>query len=330
MKNPLVSILTPTYNHERFIGACIDGILAQTYPDWEMVIIDDGSTDRTPEVIVGYNDPRIRYFRQANQGIGRLHQTYEFALRHAHGDLVVILSGDDLWPPYRLEKQTPLFEDKSVVMCFGRGHIINERGAVISRPPMPRRLSPVLNRPVGSILRTLLVWNFIPSYTALLSMQAVKRMGGFPQPPGVLGVDSPTCLNLALQGEFRYIDLPLGYWRVHRNQHTNNFRMEQAVGETAYILRFFRSLDQQTQALTGWDEERLKKALRKELNNAYFEAGRCYLLSGDRRLALRYFVIALQRGAALTKGKALVGLACGLTGTDLERVARFVGRTALR
>jgi len=54
MKTPLVSIITPTYNHEKYIGECIESVLSQTFPDWEQIIIDDASTDRTPEIIEQY------------------------------------------------------------------------------------------------------------------------------------------------------------------------------------------------------------------------------------------------------------------------------------
>ncbi|MBC7078199.1 MAG: glycosyltransferase, partial [Synergistales bacterium] len=57
MSEPFVSVLTPTYNHERFIGSCVESVLAQSYRNWEMVIVDDGSTDRTVEVIQRFTDP---------------------------------------------------------------------------------------------------------------------------------------------------------------------------------------------------------------------------------------------------------------------------------
>ena len=61
---PLVSVITPTYNNARFIGRTIDSLLAQTYPKWEMIVVDDGSTDNTADVVQRYPDPRITYLRQ--------------------------------------------------------------------------------------------------------------------------------------------------------------------------------------------------------------------------------------------------------------------------
>jgi len=80
----------PTYNHERYIRECIDSVLSQTYPDWKQIIIDDGSTDKTPEIISEYRDRRIRYLRQKNVGIFNLSKTYNRALKIAKGELIML------------------------------------------------------------------------------------------------------------------------------------------------------------------------------------------------------------------------------------------------
>jgi len=107
----LVSIITPTYNHAEFIGACIESVLAQTYPYWEMIIIDDGSTDDTGEVVARYEDDRIRYIRQPNMGVERLTETYNKALSLARGEYIAILEGDDYWPDYKLSKHLKLLKN---------------------------------------------------------------------------------------------------------------------------------------------------------------------------------------------------------------------------
>src|SRR4051812_29758132 len=101
---PLVSVITPTYNHEKFISACIESVMAQTYTKWEQIIIDDGSTDGTAEIIRSYRDPRINYVHQPNQGIEQLAISYNRALEVATGELIGILEGDDTWPDNKLER----------------------------------------------------------------------------------------------------------------------------------------------------------------------------------------------------------------------------------
>ena len=108
---PLVSIITPTYNHGSFIRPCIDSVLAQNYSNWEQIIIDDGSTDSTAAMIAEYSDPRIHYIRQLNRGPFELAKTYNSALSKSRGNIIAILEGDDFWPPEKLQALVPAFHD---------------------------------------------------------------------------------------------------------------------------------------------------------------------------------------------------------------------------
>ena len=116
---PLVSIITPTYNHALYIGRCLESVLAQTEPRWEQIVIDDGSTDGTAEIVNQFTDARIRYVAQRHRGIAGLGDAYNLALRMARGEYVAILEGDDFWPQDKLERQLPEFEDPEVVLSWG-------------------------------------------------------------------------------------------------------------------------------------------------------------------------------------------------------------------
>lgn len=98
---PLVSVVIPAYNHERFIGAAIDSVLAQTVDDLELVIVDDGSTDRTAAVIKSYDDARLSYTWQENQDA---FNTLNRGMSMARGDYISILNSDDVYTPDRLER----------------------------------------------------------------------------------------------------------------------------------------------------------------------------------------------------------------------------------
>lgn len=99
----LVSIIMPTYNCGRFIREAIDSVLAQTYTAWELLIVDDCSTDETEAVVAAYSDPRIRYWRnESNQGAAI---TRNRALREVRGKYIAFLDADDTWMPKKLEKQ---------------------------------------------------------------------------------------------------------------------------------------------------------------------------------------------------------------------------------
>src|SRR5438309_11287439 len=117
---PLVSVVTPTYNHDHYIGPCIESLLRQTYPNWEQIIIDDGSTDATRKALERYTEPRIRYHRQTNQGAYALARTYNRALDLAKGSLIAILEGDDLWPQKKLATLVPTLDDPRIVLAYGQ------------------------------------------------------------------------------------------------------------------------------------------------------------------------------------------------------------------
>lgn len=91
-----LSVIVPTYNHAQFLGEAVQSVLDQTYQDYEIIIVDDGSTDNTREVLERFCDPRIRYVYQENRGLGAARNT---GIRGARGALVALLDADDVWKP---------------------------------------------------------------------------------------------------------------------------------------------------------------------------------------------------------------------------------------
>jgi len=214
MPLPLVSIITPTYNHEKYIGDCIRSALAQTYQNWEIIIVDDGSTDNTPGIIRGFNDSRIKYIRQDHQGGSQLSSIYNTALRQAKGDLVAILEGDDFWPPDKLAVQTPYFDNQNIIMAYGDCVITNESGEKLFYRRIPADITMRDNSPVGSALKGFIkAENFIYAQTVMIRKDALLKVGGFIQPNYLHLTDFPTWCRLSLAGQFKAIPHPLGFWR---------------------------------------------------------------------------------------------------------------------
>ncbi len=111
MTDKLVSIITPTYNCAKFIGRTIDSVLAQTYQNWEMIIVDDRSKDDTKEIVEQYmsNDSRIKYhLLEVNSGAAVARTT---AMQLAQGSCMAFLDSDDIWMPDKLERQLQWMED---------------------------------------------------------------------------------------------------------------------------------------------------------------------------------------------------------------------------
>ena len=97
----MISVIIPAYNHEKFVGAAIDSVLQQTWTDLELIIVDDGSTDSTADVIKGYDDPRITYYYQENKDA---YNTINRGIGLAKGDCIAILNSDDINKLNRLER----------------------------------------------------------------------------------------------------------------------------------------------------------------------------------------------------------------------------------
>lgn len=136
----LVSIITPLYNGERFVGHTVESVLAQTYPDWELIVIDDGSTDGGAALVRRYADkePRIRLLQQANRGCAAARNR---GLSEAQGRYYCFLDADDYWDPAFLEEQLRFMQlhDAAIVTCSVRR--VDEHGQEILRPQIvPERM----------------------------------------------------------------------------------------------------------------------------------------------------------------------------------------------
>ena len=242
MKGPLISIITPTFNHEPFIAECIESVLNQTYPLWEMIILDDGSTDHTSDVIMRYRDSRITYIRKDHRGIAYLGDNYNHAVNIAQGELLVILEGDDYIPPKRLEIQQSAFVDPQIVLSHGKYAYAFDRKKIVY--PSPFKRDDLRNRPVGSALRIFLQgFNPIGTQSVMVKKSALLEIGGFTQPEYLPLVDYPTWMKLALRGPFEYIPELLGYWRRHPSSITINQNEQILNGFIRYCDEFVLSFD---------------------------------------------------------------------------------------
>ena len=108
-----VSIITPTYNRAHLIGETIQSVLAQTYPNFEQIIIDDGSTDNTEEVVKSFNDERLKYFKYDR--IGNISALLNLAIKHSNGDYIALLDSDDLWVSHKLETVIKLLKSDNTI-----------------------------------------------------------------------------------------------------------------------------------------------------------------------------------------------------------------------
>lgn len=132
----LVSVIVPVYNVENYIAQTINSVLNQTYPHFELLIIDDESPDRSIEICQQFKDPRIKIISQKNRGLAGARNT---GIRHAQGDYLAFLDSDDLWLPQKLAQHIKHLESfPQVGVSFSRSQFIDGQGKALGIYQMPK------------------------------------------------------------------------------------------------------------------------------------------------------------------------------------------------
>lgn len=210
MNNESVSIITPSYNSARFIAETIESVLAQTYQEWEMIIVDDCSTDDSVEIIEKYQsmDSRIRLVRlEINSGPAIARNR---AIEEARGRYIAFLDSDDIWFPHKLEKQTLFMEEKDAVLSYAGYQKINENGT----------LRGIVNVPLSVDYKQMLNSCYIPSLTAIYDS---VKLGKVCMPNILKRQDYGLWLKILKMGYVAYgLNEPLGYYRERRNSVSSN------------------------------------------------------------------------------------------------------------
>ncbi len=226
---PSVSVVIPTYNMRIFVGEAINSVLRQTYQDFEIVVVDDGSTDGTRELVSHFqSDKRVRYVYQDNRGLAGARNR---GIRESHGQTIAFLDADDLWLPAKLEKQMQTLgtnPDVDVVYCAFRP--IDTAGNVLFLNYDLRIIRP-------SLYEELMYRNVIAGSgsSVLVRAKCFAEVGLFDE--NLLACeDLDMWRRLALAHKFSFLDDVLVYIRLHRsNMQQNTERM--ALGWERYISK---------------------------------------------------------------------------------------------
>lgn len=207
---PKVSVIIPTYNYGRYLIEAVESVLNQTYKDFELIVVDDGSTDNTREVLKPYLH-RLRYMYQENQGISAARNR---GFQESTGEYIAYLDADDVWLPEKLAKQIPLLdEDPSLGFVCGATHEMDQDGKIFHLRNKPRRSEDTFE----SLFRK----NFIPTLTVVIRRSCLETVGGF-DTSLPLSQDYDMWLRLAKRYKFVYWNIPLAKYRVHANNISKN------------------------------------------------------------------------------------------------------------
>jgi glycosyltransferase involved in cell wall biosynthesis len=128
MRVPIVSVIIPTHNRAWVLAEAVDSVLAQTFPDYELIVVDDGSTDATADLLAGYG-ARLRVEVQAHQGVSAARNR---GIARANGELLAFLDSDDLWLPHKLRRQVDFMASRPAALICQTGEVWIRRGVRVN------------------------------------------------------------------------------------------------------------------------------------------------------------------------------------------------------
>ena len=223
---PLVSVIVPAYNRAAYLAQAIDSVLAQTYAQREIIVVDDGSTDGTGEMAAGYG-ARIHLIRQPNAGAAAARN---FGIAQSRGPLIALLDSDDRWRPEKLARQVPLFADPRVGLVHGAIHSFRDSdGAAISD------FFPGLNFDVHDLLS----YPGLCTQTLVFRRQIFDRAGPFDSTFRT-AEDWEWTLRAAAICEMRGVSDIVAEIRVHDQQLSGD--KEQLFADSLRVVRKHRQL----------------------------------------------------------------------------------------
>ncbi len=224
----LVTVVIPTYNRMPFLIEAINSVLAQTYANWELIIVDDESSDGTVAAIKKLDDPRIQLTTLPHQGlIGPLRNA---GVKMGTGQWLAFLDSDDVWMPEKLELQLNALQQNKFECCYGGFELMDEAGKTI---PVKAGIYKPLS---GNIIREVLNNDAAVSIGSLMvSRKLFTAVGGFSNDPRLMYRDDyELALRLALHAEIIAVPDVLFRVREHEERGTNSVADAAAQSAVAY------------------------------------------------------------------------------------------------
>jgi tetratricopeptide (TPR) repeat protein len=301
-----VSVVIPSYNHGNYIAGAIRSILAQTYPGWETVIVDDGSTDETEHIVAEFIDPRIIYLKQKNKGLAAARNA---GIRATDGEFLAFLDADDEWEPDFLQCcLDELRQDEALAGVYTRTRFIDLTGNLL-----PQVGGQAL--PSHAFKQRILEEGFFPPHAALIRRHVLQKIGLFDTQLTSVE-DWDIWIRISRCYEMRGIPRPLVRYRVSpHSMSTNVARMHE--NRLCVLAKNFGPLDGDP---TTWAE-----AKRRAYGFAYRSTAFGYIEQGRSEEGWQY----LQQGARiwpplLDRVDTFYEIACGDAPKGRRGVAEFL------
>ncbi len=266
--NILVSVVLPTYNRSHILGRAIQSILNQTYHNFEIIIVDDCSTDNTDYIVKKFDDSRIRYIRHSQNKGGSVARNT--GIKAARGEYIAFQDSDDEWLPTKLQKQLDsfIFESSNLGVVYTSFKLI-DKGRTVIVPD-----SKLAKHAGGNIHNLLLKGNFVNTPTAIVRKKCFEKVGMFEDVPRYQ--DWILWLKLSKYYHFKHINEPLV--NAYRQPDSISRNIAASVVARRFILKKY------------YHEISKKPAL---IGKYYFEIGTSLCLNGDIKTGRSYLFRAV-------------------------------------
>ncbi len=207
-EQPLVSVIMNCYNGEKYLRQAIESVFAQTYTNWEIIVWDNRSIDKSAEIVRSFRSPRIKYIYDSNHKL--LYDARNHAIEKASGDFIAFLDVDDWWLPAKLEKQIPLFSDPEVGLACGVYWNFYER-------QNKRRRSHERRIPTGWALNDLLKSYFVGMSTLVVRRSALASLDHPCDARYHMIGDFDLVVRLSIKWKLDCVQEPIACYRIHGN-----------------------------------------------------------------------------------------------------------------
>ncbi|OYZ76249.1 MULTISPECIES: glycosyltransferase [unclassified Polaromonas] len=283
-KRPLVSVIVPSYNHERYIQECIESIANQTYENIELIVIDDGSNDSSIRILK--NLEKLYGFTLLLQDNKGLASTLNLGIKKmAHGEFIATCASDDYWMPDKIEKQIVfLLNNNQYPMCYGKTYYVDENSKILSKEDKSNN-----GLKGGWIFDDIFTFKLHPPVNYLFRKEIFDKIGLYDE--SLFAEDYDMNLRIASDYEIGFINEYIGYYRINGGK--EKLALKECINDSH--LKTIEKYKKNYKYLTAKNMVTLRRCLNYSASFRYKFRSIYYLFNSLRLINTKLFLSCLHK-----------------------------------